>query len=144
MDDQSSGMEEKALEMGCPLKIKIFTWLVAENKILIWENLQKRGWEGPSICILCKNSSETGLHLFVNCPFTSVVWNKVIYTLKLSRGWNGSSVSDCYDNWIKANPSYPSLPALLSWYIWIERNLTIFDAGSPSIQKVVFQNYRSC
>jgi hypothetical protein len=38
------------------------------------------------------------------------------------------------------NPSYPSFPTLFSWYIWNEINLTIFDAGSPSCQKVSFKS----
>jgi hypothetical protein len=44
---------------NCPLKIKLFTWLMTENKILVWDNLQKRGWSGPNRCILCKEDSET-------------------------------------------------------------------------------------
>jgi hypothetical protein len=78
-------------------------------------------------------------HLFVNCSFTSAVWNKVTNALNLPSGWTGPTVNDCYENWTKLNPYYSSLPAFLSWYIWNERNLTIFDAGSPSCQKVSFK-----
>jgi hypothetical protein len=53
----------------CPLKLKLFTWLVKENKILSWENLQRRGFEGPSYCPLCKKDSETVFHLFVRMSF---------------------------------------------------------------------------
>jgi hypothetical protein len=53
----------------CPLKIKLFTWLVVENKILSWKNLQKRGWVGPGICSLCKQSNESGKHIFIKCSF---------------------------------------------------------------------------
>jgi hypothetical protein len=35
----------------CPLKIKLFVWLVAENKILTWENLQLRGHIGPGLML---------------------------------------------------------------------------------------------
>jgi hypothetical protein len=61
----------------CPLKIKLFTWLLVENKLLLWDNLQRRGFEGPSYCSLCKKDSESTFHLFVGCPFTSVVWERV-------------------------------------------------------------------
>ena len=37
------------------------------------------------------------------------------------------------------NPSFPTLPAFLCWYIWNETNITIFEAGSPSFQKVVYK-----
>ena len=35
-----------------PRKIGCFIWLVFRNKILTWDNLQKRGWSGPGICVL--------------------------------------------------------------------------------------------
>jgi hypothetical protein len=110
------GWRRKLWKWDCPLKIKLFTWLVAENKILTWKNLQKRGWVGPGICFLCKGKRETGKHLFVNCPFTISVWNMVKIALKLSSGWTGLSVNECFENWTKKNliflrclPSYAGI-----------------------------------
>jgi hypothetical protein len=57
-----------------PLKIKLFTWLLAENKILSWEILQRRGFSGPGICLLCKLNVETTQHLFLDCDFAVEVW----------------------------------------------------------------------
>lgn len=37
-----------------PLKLKFFTWLAGKQKILTWEALRHRGWEGPGYCPLCK------------------------------------------------------------------------------------------
>lgn len=54
----------------CPLKIKLFTCLLTENKLLVWDILQNKGWLGPNRCILCKENSETSYHLFVSCTFT--------------------------------------------------------------------------
>lgn len=31
-----------------PLKIKLFLWLAGKGKILTWEALRRRGWEGPA------------------------------------------------------------------------------------------------
>jgi hypothetical protein len=56
-------------------KIKLFLWLALENKILTWENLRKRGWEGPSFCSLCFRDEETVLHIFVSCTFSQKVWS---------------------------------------------------------------------
>jgi len=55
------------------LKIKLFIWLSMENKILTWDNLQSKGWEGPSICHLCKKEPKTANHLLINCIFTQQV-----------------------------------------------------------------------
>jgi hypothetical protein len=38
-------------------KIKHFTWLLLENKIITWENLQKRGKLGLGFFVLCKQDS---------------------------------------------------------------------------------------
>jgi hypothetical protein len=72
-----------------PMKIKLFIWLLGENKILTWENLQKRGWKGPGMCYLCRVKGETSNHIFVNCPFTISVWEEVKKVLKFNHGWNG-------------------------------------------------------
>jgi hypothetical protein len=34
-------------------KVSIFLWLTAQNRILTWDNLLKRGFIGPSRCTLC-------------------------------------------------------------------------------------------
>jgi hypothetical protein len=34
-------------------KISLFLWLVTHSSILTWDNLSKRGFVGPSICMLC-------------------------------------------------------------------------------------------
>jgi hypothetical protein len=40
-------------DWNIPIKIKLFCWLLLENKVLTWDNLQKKGGMGPSICMLC-------------------------------------------------------------------------------------------
>jgi hypothetical protein len=57
-----------------PLKVKLFTWLMLEQKILTWENLLKRGFVGPSKCVLCGLKEENVKHLFVECSFTKDIW----------------------------------------------------------------------
>ena len=55
------------------------------NKLLTWENLRKRGFQGPSICILCKSSEELASHLFYSCPYAGDVWNTAVRTLTQDR-----------------------------------------------------------
>jgi len=35
-------------------KILCFSWLCLKNKIMAWDNLCRKGWEGPNQCALCK------------------------------------------------------------------------------------------
>jgi len=53
------GWRKQIWSLDCPQNIKLFTWLVIEDKIISWKNLQKRGWEGPGISHLCKGKRES-------------------------------------------------------------------------------------
>lgn len=35
-------------------KVSTFLWLLCHNRILTWDNLRKRSFSGPSICLICK------------------------------------------------------------------------------------------
>jgi hypothetical protein len=96
-----------------------------ENKILTWDNLQKKGWEGPNICHLCSRDSETVLHLLVNCNFTQQVWQKIKSGLNIKSAWEGNNLFICFDSWIKKERNFITLPSLVCWFIWLERNKTI-------------------
>jgi ribonuclease HI len=122
-----------------PTKINIFIWLLSTNKVLVWENLQARGWTGPSRCPLCKAGYELALHLFVTCQITGVVWQHVLHNLILSTRWTSDSVSSCLNNWFSCKTSYPSLPTIICWNIWLIRNETVFDEGCPSIHWVIYK-----
>jgi hypothetical protein len=50
----SLGWKTKIWKWKLQLKIKIFIWLEASNRILTWAVLKKKGWEGPDICSLCR------------------------------------------------------------------------------------------
>jgi len=76
---------------GCPLKLKLFTWLLMEDKILTWNNLLKRGWQGPGYCYMCKGNEETTIHLFVHCPFTISIWCNFCTHLKVLGVWMGTT-----------------------------------------------------
>jgi zinc-binding in reverse transcriptase len=51
-----------------PLKIKVFLWLVRQNKILTKDNLIKKSWQGNSLCVFC-NCQESTYHLFISLIF---------------------------------------------------------------------------
>ena len=60
---------------------------VLENKSYTWENLQKRCFQGPGWCALCKVVGESILHLFIHCLFIKCVEGFFqIFGLSLSMG----------------------------------------------------------
>jgi len=58
-------------------KIDHFAWTLTHNSILTFDNLNKRGWEGPSRCPLCKHKEETPEHLLLECEFSKEVWGLI-------------------------------------------------------------------
>ena len=69
-------------KVECPLKAKLTLWLTLNNKLLTWDNLQKRGWIGPSRCALCNSDEETVSHLFNLCSYAELVWKVACAELK--------------------------------------------------------------
>jgi hypothetical protein len=136
---QSGGWRRHMWSWDVVLKIRLFTWLVVENTILTWDNLQKKGWVGPCLCHLCSRDSETVLHLFVNCIFTQHVWQKIKSSLLINSNWARNNLINCYDSWINKERNFNTLPSLTCWFIWLERNKKIFKNGTPSIQAVVYK-----
>jgi hypothetical protein len=126
------GWRKALWSWSCPLKIKLFTWLVVENKILTWDILQRRGFKGPGRCQLCNQSSESAYHLFVDCSFVTEVWHNISISLSLTARWLGGTLSACFKSWYAQRTLFPCLPDVLCWYLWKERNLATFEDGNPS------------
>ncbi len=61
-----------------PLHIKIFLWLAARNRVPTADLLIKRGWYGPSICLLCSCDEECLEHLLFRCSYARSVWSRVL------------------------------------------------------------------
>lgn len=57
-------------------KCNFFSWLLVQKKCLTWENLHKRGFQGPLVCSLCLQNEECASHLFFICPFSREIWNR--------------------------------------------------------------------
>jgi ribonuclease HI len=118
------------------MKLKLFAWLLIENKLLMWEKLQARGWEGPNRCILCKSASESTLHVFFHCSFIRAIWSNLSSALKIISPWSGSSIQDCFCTWFKDNNIHKMLPVHLCWRVWKARNEAIFQERTPSIKRI--------
>jgi hypothetical protein len=56
-------------------KVSTFLWLIIHNIILTWDNLKRRGFIGPSICVLCQCQEETKEHLFNGCHYNQSIWD---------------------------------------------------------------------
>jgi hypothetical protein len=107
-----------------PAKTRLFMWNVLQNKVLTWDNLQKRNFVGPGWCSLCKSEGETILHLFLNCRFINKVWKETSRLLNLHCVWEGRDLDHSWFTWWKTR-DYKLLRALPLLVIWAFGSLGI-------------------
>jgi hypothetical protein len=120
-------------------KVSTFLWLIIHNRILTWDNLRKRGFIGPSMCVLCQSQEETKEHLFNGCRYSQTVWDQGAQIMRRSNQ-NRGSIRDTIENWDSITYNNPILnhiwqllPGFILWQIWKERNKRIFHSkNSPA------------
>jgi ribonuclease HI len=120
-------------------KVSTFLWLIIHNKILTWDNLRKRGFIGPSMCVLCQSQEETKEHLFNGCHYSQAIWDQGAQIMRRSNQ-NRGSIRDTIENWDSITYNNPILnyiwrllPGFILWQIWKERNKHIFHSkDSPA------------
>ena len=81
-------------------KVSTFLWLLSKKRILTWENLQKRGFIGPSRCPNCKSQAETITHLMDQCPLADQIWKRTVLCNRRTGRRNGDIVNTIR-NWPK-------------------------------------------
>jgi hypothetical protein len=129
-------------------KISTFLWLVAHNRALTWDNLRKKGFIGPSICVLCSQQEETKEHLFNGCHYSQRIWDYGTQIMRKSNRNRGSinCTIETWDNIAFRNPIlnliWNLLPGFILWQIWKERNKRIFHS-LPSPPDATWEKVRS-
>lgn len=122
-----------------PLKYKLFVWLAGKGKILTWDKLRRRGWEGPGFCSLCRHAQEDIHHLLIHCDFSRKVWHLLFLHYNLPLSWHGPTVSACFIEWLSNRALPLGLATLVCWNLWIERNFALFEGRAPSIKAVTYR-----
>jgi ribonuclease HI len=113
-------------------KCNFFSWLVVQGKCLTWENLCKRGFQGPSMCVLCAGDEENISHLFFQCSFAKTIWHfwwslwhmPCRHVLSLKDLWDGQGLPSVRTPFLLI--AWAIGPSLIIWHIWLERNRRIF------------------
>jgi hypothetical protein len=124
-----------------PQRIKVFLWLVINDKILSKENLRKKNWQGNINCEWC-GCLETTSHIFYNCQVASFSW-KIIQmscpSLTLPKNAN-----DMFGRWLckfkghEKNLITVGCSAVL-WSLWKHRNDFCFNnISSLNVVNLVF------
>ena len=111
------------------------------------ENLKKRGIQGPSHCVFCKEVEETIDHLFLQCKFSTEVWSLAVQELHINlilpTNWN--DLFACWKYYYHGSLLQKSdltrasvaLPKYLCWKIWVTRNKELFEGEASNPRKVM-------
>jgi hypothetical protein len=86
-------------------------WLVLNNKLFTWEIRRRRGWFGPSICVLCMKVEESSSYLFSHCDYPRHVVVLISQELNTSNCWDPIELEDNLKKWLE-NRSLKNLEAL--------------------------------
>ena len=123
-------------------KIFTFLWLIIHNIILTWDNLRKRGFIGPSMCVLCQSQEETKEHIFNGFRYSQAIWDRgaqIMCRSNQNRGGNRDTIENwdsiTYNNPI-LNHIWQLLPGFILWQIWKERNRRIFHSKSSTTDSI--------
>jgi hypothetical protein len=107
-----------------PMKVKVFMWLVSQNRIQSGEVLGGRKWKGDKNCKICK-VLETSDHIFFNCPLAKFLW---VGLMSEALGWDRppGGLRYCLGIWLPIGCSNYSLKlfalAITLWTLWNVRN----------------------
>jgi len=63
--------------MNCPGKIKHFIWRLAHNSLAVRMNLERRGLELDTRCVMCNRLNEDSAHLLFKCKFAKHLWREL-------------------------------------------------------------------
>jgi hypothetical protein len=125
-----SGWRNNLWSWNIAHKIKLFTWILIENKLNTWDNIQRKGWVGPNIFQLCFSDAKTMMHMFIKCSFTRQVWDRITLDQNLNIVWDGTTLPACHDYWSTREHNLKHLPSLGCWFICLDRNKKVFENGT--------------
>ena len=104
-----------------------------QDRLLTRSRLQRFCIIQHDVCVLCNANSETIMHLFFQCPFSSYVWSLCKLKLSMTRTIAGS-LQDEASNFLNAFSTKKKVSVLgkitlaaAVWHTWSERNKRIFQ-----------------
>jgi hypothetical protein len=120
-------------KLKVPLKIRIFMWFLNRKVLLTKDNLAKRKWTGCTKCVFC-DSKESIEHLFIRCPFASLLWRVIYFTFNIPAPTN---IKNLFGKWLNGIDKVVKeririgVCALL-WAIWNCQNDIVFNSAGSS------------
>jgi zinc-binding in reverse transcriptase len=127
---------QRVCQTTMPPKIKIFIWLLLQNKLQTAENLQRKGWPTITVCIMCNTGTQKSAnHLFTSCPTAATLSQRTI-TLPTT----APTCSTGWEAWQQMRTlSMQPRWAAMAWTIWKKRNRKIFQGTYKNVHAMTLE-----
>lgn len=76
-DDDHDGHAVAIWSSRVPNRVKIFAWLLFRDRLNSKSNLQRKHIVTDSLCPRCGYDGETSSHIFLNCPLSQRIWQRI-------------------------------------------------------------------
>lgn len=137
-----SATQSTLWKIRIPMKVKIFIWLMLDNKILTQQNLHSRRCPIQVGCHLCSNQSmETRDHLMWDCKYASALWQGLRAHYNIILRGN----SDIGEAWIQTGKPLSQrhrarwnvIWAAGARALWRERNRRLFSDKRKDVSRLI-------
>lgn len=128
-----------------PPRALIMIWLDNMEKLKTSDFLVKKGLIDPNdaYCTFCNTELESNSHILFTCQFSWYIWMQILNWWGIS-GVLQNKCGPFTDAWRHLAPKrkrgklWNLTLACVMWSIWFERNKIKFEAGSPNVEKLIF------
>jgi hypothetical protein len=115
------------------LKIKIFTWQLAINRLPSSEQINHRCGPTDGLCVMC-GQVESADHIFFSCAFATFMWSGVRAMLQVN--WNPTSFAQFFRIILELSPGHGRAEWILfaaqSLALWHIRNKIAMEHSFPN------------
>lgn len=105
-----------------PNKVKHFVWHLAHDTLPLRANLERRGMDIDTRCVMCRRIHEDGAHLFFKCKHVAVVWQLLQLEPERQTLAQKQSARGVVDAIMQRKEEHCSRLVILLWSWWDERN----------------------
>jgi len=122
-----------------------FSWRILHEKLLIKNNLFKRGISNDSLCVLCWEHNETISHFFMECHWSKQIW----FASSLGVVFNShESRYVLFHKWLEENIIDVNEDIIvhvlaLCYEIWCARNKKCFEEADVDVAATIQKAQRS-
>lgn len=128
----------KIWRTNIPPKLYFFWWKILNNRLLVAENIRKRGIQIPKDCQVCGEETETLSHMIFECRVDKEIWSVAGVNIASGKNQEHTILRTMLDFfYIGQSEPHNNWPCFLGRRIWKMRNKLLFENKRDHIINVI-------